>query len=210
MILHWLGPMFDPLLAGYWGSSELEDALEVVVGIIEADVAKVDGIKISLLDAGKEIALRERLPDGVQLYTGDDFNYPELIRRERQPRAARHLRRDRAGRGGGAARARRGRPRRYEPLLAPTVPLARQLFAAPTQTTRRGSSSSPTSTATRSTSGWSAGSRARAPSCTWPSCSCSPTAPGLLRDPELASRAHAARARARGGAVSSRLSLQPR
>ena len=78
-----------------------------MLDIIEAHADKVDGIKISLLDADKEIALRERLPEGVRMYTGDDFNYPELIR-ERQRRAAGHLRRDRAGRRGGDARARRG------------------------------------------------------------------------------------------------------
>ena len=106
MILHWLGDMFDPLLEGYWGSPDLDAAADVVIDIIEAHAAKVDGIKVSLLDASREVALRRRLPEGVRMYTGDDFNYPELIRGAAQRRAARDLRRDRAGRGGGHAGAR--------------------------------------------------------------------------------------------------------
>ncbi len=107
VILHWLGDMFDPLLTGYWGSPDLGEAADIVLDIIAANVDKVDGIKISLLDADKEVALRERLPEGVRMYTGDDFNYPELIK-QRQRRAARHLRRHRARGGRGHARARRG------------------------------------------------------------------------------------------------------
>ncbi|RVA89950.1 DUF993 family protein, partial [Mesorhizobium sp. M7A.F.Ca.CA.004.02.1.1] len=79
VILHWLGDMFDPALRGYWGSENFETALDTVVAIIERHFGKVEGIKISLLDAGKEVALRNRLPDGVVMFTGDDFNYPELI-----------------------------------------------------------------------------------------------------------------------------------
>ena len=79
VILHWLGDMFDPALAGYWGTGVLEDAADTVLEIIEAHPDKVDGIKVSLLEARHEVALRERLPEGVRMYTGDDFNYPELI-----------------------------------------------------------------------------------------------------------------------------------
>jgi hypothetical protein len=132
VILHWLGEMFDPLLAGYWGSTDFEAALDTVVGIIEANAAKVDGIKISLLDADKEIALRERLPEGVRMYTGDDFNYPELIASGSHallgifdaiaPAAAAAMHALDAGDS-----------ERYDELLAPTVPLSRHIFAAPTQ-----------------------------------------------------------------------------
>ena len=79
VILHWLGDMFDPALKGYWGSSHFDAALDTVVAIIERHADKVEGIKISLLDTDKEIALRDRLPEGVLMFTGDDFNYPELI-----------------------------------------------------------------------------------------------------------------------------------
>jgi hypothetical protein len=132
VILHWLGEMFDPQLAGYWGSSSFEAALDTVAGIIEADAAKVDGIKISLLDAEKEIALRERLPEGVRMYTGDDFNYPELIASGSHallgifdaiaPAAAAAMHALDAGDSA-----------RYDELLAPTVPLSRHIFKAPTQ-----------------------------------------------------------------------------
>ena len=79
VILHWLGPMFDPALAGYWGAEDLGEAMEVALGIIERHHRKVDGIKISLLDKDREIEIRRRLPEGVRMYTGDDFNYPDLI-----------------------------------------------------------------------------------------------------------------------------------
>ena len=132
VILHWLGPMFDPLLAGYWGQSGFEDALDVVVGIIEAHVAKVDGIKISLLDADKEIALRERLPEGVKMYTGDDFNYPQLIRSGSHALLGIF---DAIAPAAAAAMHALDEDDldRYEGLLAPTVPLSRHIFAAPTQ-----------------------------------------------------------------------------
>src|SRR5262249_33109263 len=79
VILHWLGDMFDPALAGYWGARDVDAAMDVCLHIIGDHAAKVDGIKISLLDAGREIAMRRRLPPSVKMYTGDDFNYPELI-----------------------------------------------------------------------------------------------------------------------------------
>ena len=79
VILHWLGDMFDPALAGYWGSADVDTAMATALGVIAANPGKVDGIKISLLDKDKEIAMRRRLPAGVRMYTGDDFNYAELI-----------------------------------------------------------------------------------------------------------------------------------
>ena len=79
VVLHWLGTMFDPALAGYWGSYDVVAATATFQHLIEAHAAKVDGVKVSLLDAGHEVALRASLPEGVRLYTGDDFNYPELI-----------------------------------------------------------------------------------------------------------------------------------
>jgi Protein of unknown function (DUF993) len=79
VILHWLGAMFDPLLEGYWGWQDLDQAADVCLKIISEHPAKIDGIKVSLLDKEREIRFRERLPAGVKLYTGDDFSYPELI-----------------------------------------------------------------------------------------------------------------------------------
>ena len=79
VILHWLGTMFDPALAGYWGSDDVSAATQTFLGLIKDNAAKVDGVKVSLLDASHEVALRAALPEGVRLYTGDDFNYPELI-----------------------------------------------------------------------------------------------------------------------------------
>ncbi|WP_028063516.1 dihydrodipicolinate synthase family protein [Solirubrobacter soli] len=132
VILHWLGDMFDPLLAGYWGSRVFEDALDVVVSIIDAHVEKVDGIKISLLDADKEIALRERLPAGVKMYTGDDFNYPQLI--ASGSHALLGIFDAIAPAAAAAMHALdEGDTARYDELLAPTVPLSRHIFAPPTQ-----------------------------------------------------------------------------
>ncbi len=135
VVLHWLGPMFDPALSGYWGSTDLDLAADTVVELIKTHDAKVDGIKVSLLDAEREVALRRRLPAGVRLYTGDDFHYPELIRGDEvgysdallgvfaaiAPAAAAAL---------GALD--RGELSAYDEILAGTVPLARHLFAAPT------------------------------------------------------------------------------
>ncbi len=151
VILHWLGPMFDPALEGYWGSSDLDTATEVLLEIIAAHPAKVDGVKISLLDAGREIALRRRLPDGVRCYTGDDFHYPELIAGDDQgfshallgifgplgPLAAEAVRAlDAGGAGGtrevGGAGA-GGDAGGFRALLDPTVALSRHLFRPPTR-----------------------------------------------------------------------------
>jgi Protein of unknown function (DUF993) len=80
VILHWLGEAFDPALRGYWGSADTAAAADTVLELIGRSDGRVDGVKLSLLDAGQEIALRRRLPPGVRLYTGDDFHYDELIR----------------------------------------------------------------------------------------------------------------------------------
>jgi hypothetical protein len=142
VILHWLGDMFDPALRGYWGSADTDAAMATALGIINAHVGKVDGIKISLLDKDKEIAMRRRLPPGVRMYTGDDFNYAELI----------------AGDGVGAGPTQQhsdallgifdaiapaasaalaalagGDTVRFHSILAPTVPLSRHIFRAPTR-----------------------------------------------------------------------------
>ena len=142
VILHWLGEMFDPALASYWGSSDVDAAMATALGVIAANPGKVDGIKISLLDKDREIAMRRRLPEGVRMYTGDDFNYAELI----------------AGDGVGAAPNQRhsdallgifdaiapaasaalsalagGDDARFHAILAPTVPLSRHIFQAPTR-----------------------------------------------------------------------------
>jgi hypothetical protein len=136
VILHWLGAMFDPALKGYWGSDAFEPALETALSVIAANARKVDGIKISLLDAGKEVAMRRRLPAGVKTYTGDDFNYPELIKGDEAgfshallgifdpiaPSASAAL----------AALA-RGDVAAYDRIFEPTVPLSRHVFRAPTQ-----------------------------------------------------------------------------
>ena len=136
VILHWLGEMFDPALEGYWGSKTFPEALETCLEIIEENRARIDGIKISLLDAQKEVDMRRRLPSGVRMYTGDDFNYPELIAGDAQgysdallgifdpiaPAASRAL----------AALA-AGDASRFHDILEPTVPLSRRMFGAPTQ-----------------------------------------------------------------------------
>ncbi|MFI8277927.1 dihydrodipicolinate synthase family protein [Streptomyces sp. NPDC085929] len=138
VVLHWLGPMFDPELAGYWGHADLDAATEVLLKIIADCPEKVDGVKVSLLDAERERDIRRRLPAGVRCYTGDDYHYPELI----------------AGEGAGdlasdallgifdpiaplAARAAlaldRDDPAGFRELLDPTVALSRHLFAPPTR-----------------------------------------------------------------------------
>lgn len=135
VILHWLGPMFDPALAGYWGSADVERAMGVVRTLIEAHAAKVDGIKVSLLEERYEVALRAALPDGVKLYTGDDFNYPQLIKGDgdRYSHALLGIFDAIAPVAAAAIRAlAAGRADDYDRLLAPTVPLSRHLFAAPT------------------------------------------------------------------------------
>jgi hypothetical protein len=135
VILHWLGSMFDPALDGYWGRDSLDAAADVVIGLIAENADTVDGIKVSLLDADREVALRNRLPDGVRLYTGDDFDYPELIRGDDR-RHSDALLGIFAAIAPAAAVALEalddGDLTTYEQVLAPTVPLARQVFSAPT------------------------------------------------------------------------------
>lgn len=136
VILHWLGDMFDPALKGYWGSSDFEAELDTVVAIIDRHAGKVEGIKISLLDAGKEVALRNRLPDGVVMFTGDDFNYPELIAGDEQRHSHALLGIfDAIAPVANAALAKLADGDRagYDALMAPTVPLSRKIFEAPTE-----------------------------------------------------------------------------
>ncbi|NEA81589.1 dihydrodipicolinate synthase family protein [Actinospica acidiphila] len=136
VILHWLGPMFDPVLEGYWGSSGLDAATDTFLDVIAAHPDKVDGVKVSLLDARREVDLRRRLPKGVRCYTGDDFHYPELIAGDEQgfshallgifdplgPLAAEAVRVLDTGDTDG-----------FRALLDPTVELSRHLFQAPTR-----------------------------------------------------------------------------
>lgn len=136
VILHWLGEMFDPALAGYWGTGRFEAAMETALAVIDGNAAKIDGIKISLLDKDKEIVMRRRLPAGVKMYSGDDFNYPELIKGDAQGHshallgifdplaAAAAYAVTRLGQGDAAG---------FHATLDPTVPLARHIFRAPTQ-----------------------------------------------------------------------------
>ena len=135
VILHWLGEVFDPALAGYWGCADPVDSIDVVADLIADHRGRVDGIKVSLLDAGLEVALRRRLPDGVRLYTGDDFNFPELIRGDAHGASDALLGVFDAIAPVAAAALRaldEGDPERFDRLLAPTVPLARHMFAPPT------------------------------------------------------------------------------
>jgi uncharacterized protein DUF993 len=136
VILHWLGDMFDPALHGYWGAADLDVAADNVLAIIAEHADQVDGIKVSLLDAGREVALRRRLPPGVRLYTGDDFNFAELIAGDEHgfsdallgvfdPLAAPAALALRALDDGDVAS--------FRAVLDPLVPLARHIFAPPTQ-----------------------------------------------------------------------------
>ncbi|HEY4637688.1 MAG TPA: dihydrodipicolinate synthase family protein [Burkholderiales bacterium] len=136
VIIHWLGEMFDPALEGYWGAQDHGAAMDACLDVMRRNAAKVDGIKISLLDKDKEIAMRRRLPGGVRMYTGDDFNFAELIEGDAQgysdallgifdviaPAASQALTylsiQDKA---------------RYHEVLAPTVALSRHIFRAPTR-----------------------------------------------------------------------------
>jgi hypothetical protein len=136
VIIHWLGDMFDPALAGYWGTRDLDAAMDVAVGIINDHAGKVDGVKISLLDKDKEIAMRRRLAKGVRMYTGDDFNYAELIAGDERgyshallgifdaiaPAASAAL----------VALAKND-AKTFHDILGPTVPLSRHIFKAPTR-----------------------------------------------------------------------------
>jgi len=136
VIIHWLGDMFDPALAGYWGSADPAAAMEVALGVINGHAAKVDGVKISLLDAGKEVAMRRRLAPGVRMYTGDDFNYAELIAGDAHGHSDALLGIfDAIAPAASAALAALARSDRvsFDAILAPTVPLSRHIFQAPTR-----------------------------------------------------------------------------
>jgi hypothetical protein len=136
VIIHWLGEMFDPALAGYWGDADHHKAMEVALAVIKANAAKVDGVKVSLLDKQKEVDMRRGLPRGVRMYTGDDFNYAELIEGDEKgysdallgifdaiaPAASAALSALAAGDRG-----------RFHEIFAPTVPLSRHIFGAPTR-----------------------------------------------------------------------------
>ncbi|MEU0668293.1 dihydrodipicolinate synthase family protein [Streptomyces lavendulocolor] len=136
VVLHWLGPMFDPALEGYWGSADPDTATDVFLKVVAEHPDKVDGVKVSLLDAGREVELRRRLPEGVRCYTGDDFHYPELIEGDEHgfshallgvfdplgPLAAEAVRVLDTGDKEG-----------FRALLDPTVALSRHLFSAPTR-----------------------------------------------------------------------------
>ncbi len=136
VLIHWLGEMFDPALAGYWGYEDHGKAMDVCLDVLADHTAKIDGIKVSLLDEQKEITMRRRLPEGVRMYTGDDFNFAELIAGDAQghsdallgifdaiaPAAA-----------GALAALAAGDRARYDEILAPTVPLSRHIFGAPTR-----------------------------------------------------------------------------
>ena len=135
VILHWLGEAFDPALRGYWGSGEFDTAVSTVLEVIDRGGGRVDGVKLSVLDAGHEVALRRRLPTGVRLYTGDDFNYAELIRGDAQGHSDALLGAFAAITGPAAAALAaldRGDFLGYEAAIAPTVPLSRLLFEQPT------------------------------------------------------------------------------
>jgi len=136
VIIHWLGDMFDPALAGYWGADDLDEAMDSCLAVLEAHAHKIDGIKVSLLDKDREIAMRRRLPAGIRMYTGDDFNYSELIEGDEQGYSDALLGIfDAIAPAAGAAFAAfdAGDLERYRAIFEPTVPLSRHIFAAPTR-----------------------------------------------------------------------------
>jgi hypothetical protein len=141
VVLHWLGDMFDPQLTGYWGTTDLGEAMEVCLGVIHEHRDKVDGIKISLLDAQREIDMRRRLPQGVRMYTGDDFNYAELIEGDAQGHSDALL-----GIFDGVAPAASvalqafdaGDVETFRAVIEPTVPLSRHIFRKPTHAYKTG------------------------------------------------------------------------
>jgi len=142
VVLHWLGDMFDPALTGYWGSTDIDRAMDTALAVIEANPGKVDGIKISLLDKDKEIAMRRRLPAGVRMYTGDDFNYAELIAGDGIGQATTHRHSDALlgifdaiapAASAALSELAAGNEARFHEILAPTVPLSRHIFKAPTR-----------------------------------------------------------------------------
>jgi len=142
VVLHWLGDMFDPALKGYWGSNDVDQAMDTALAVIAAHPEKVDGIKISLLDKDKEIAMRRRLPPGVRMYTGDDFNYAELIAGDGFGSEITHGQSDALlgifdaiapAASAALGELAQGNPQKFHDILGPTVPLSRHIFAAPTR-----------------------------------------------------------------------------
>jgi hypothetical protein len=135
VVLHWLGPMFDPALEGYWGSTRPASAMDSLLEIVADNAERVDGVKISMLDADLEVEFRRRLPDGVRCYTGDDFNFPDLIAGDEAGHSDALL-----GIFDGIAPAAitafhaldRGDTESFNRILAPTVPLSRHIFETPT------------------------------------------------------------------------------
>ena len=142
VILHWLGDMFDPQLVGYWGSASIDAAMDTALGVIKANAAHVDGIKISLLDKAREIDMRRRLPVSVRMYTGDDFNYAELIKGDGVGAVETHRHSDAllgifdvlaAPASAALSALAAGDAERFDAILEPTVALSRQIFKAPTR-----------------------------------------------------------------------------
>ena len=135
VIVHWLGDAFDPALAGYWGSDDLDLAADILVDVVNRNAAKVDGIKLSLLDADREVAIRRRLAPGVRMYTGDDLHFAALIAGDAHGHSDALLGiLDAIAPVASAALAAlaRGDRARYDALLGPTLPLSRHVFGAPT------------------------------------------------------------------------------
>ncbi len=136
VIIHWLGEMFDPALAGYWGDDDHGKATDTCLAVLEANAAKIDGIKISLLDKAKEIAMRRRLPAGIRMYTGDDFDFAELIAGDDEGHsdALLGIFDAIAPAASAALEALAGnRPADFHDILGPTVALSRHIFRAPTR-----------------------------------------------------------------------------
>jgi hypothetical protein len=136
VIIHWLGEMFDPALAGYWGARDHAAAMETCLAIMTANAERIDGVKISLLSKDKEIAMRKRLPKGVRMYTGDDFNYAELIAGDEDGHSDALLGIFDAiapAASAGLARLSSGDLQGFHGIMEPTVPLSRHIFKAPTR-----------------------------------------------------------------------------
>jgi hypothetical protein len=136
VIIHWLGEMFDPALAGYWGAADHMAAMETCLAITHEHAAKIDGVKVSLLSKEKEIAMRRRLPAGMRMYTGDDFNYAELIAGDEEGYSDALLGIFDAiapAASAGLARLAAGDTQGFHGILEPTVPLSRHIFKAPTR-----------------------------------------------------------------------------
>jgi hypothetical protein len=142
VILHWLGDMFDPQLMGYWGHQDLDAATQVALGLMKSHASKVDGIKVSLLDKDREIKLRRQLPAGVRMYTGDDFNYAELIAGDGIGDQEVHRHSDALlgifdaiapAASAALSELAAGHTDTFHAILAPTVPLSRHIFQAPTR-----------------------------------------------------------------------------